>query len=35
MKGRFQKIINIFKMLGKEISEVDQVKKILRSLSLD
>ena len=34
INGRFQKIINL-KMLGKVISEIDQVKKILRSLSLD
>ena len=35
MNGRFQKIINNLKMLEKIISEEDQVKKIIRSLSLD
>ena len=35
MNGRFQKIINNLKMLGKIISEEDQIKKILRSLTLD
>jgi len=34
MNGRFQKIINNLKMLGKIISEEDQIKKILRSLTL-
>ena len=35
MNGRFQKIINNLKMLGKIISEEDQIKKILRSLTVD
>ena len=35
MNGRFQKIINNLKMLRKIISEEYQIKKILRSLTLD
>ena len=35
MNGRFQKIINNIKMLGKIISEEDQIKKILKSLTVD
>ena len=35
MNARFQKLVNSLKMLSKVIPETDQVKKILRSLSID